>query len=229
MLEKIKRLHKQVYPSGQFQWMSLYVCDCGKNIERLETSVKNPEKSHCGCKITNRHNLKYGKELESRWNGIKKRTENGFKYKDNTQSKCYENVLICNEWKNDFMSFYNWAINNGFSPELHIDRKNSKIGYEPNNCRWITQIENNRNGARSKITSEEAREILYLHGTYINIDIAEAYGITPSVVCNIAKGRLWPDVYKKYSTEKNKKRANPRFLKPLVNYSKGSIMFDEDF
>ena len=73
MLTKIKRLHKQVYPSGQFQWMSLYVCDCGKNIERLETSVKNPEKSHCGCKLTNRHNLKYGKELESRWNGIKKR------------------------------------------------------------------------------------------------------------------------------------------------------------
>lgn len=227
MLTKIKRLHKQTYPSGQHQWMSLYECDCGKNIERLETSVKNPDNSHCGCKTTNRHDLKYGKELESRWNGIRRRTENGFPSTDNTKSKCYENVFICEEWKNDFMSFYNWAIDNGFSPELHIDRKISNIGYEPSNCRWITQIENNRNGARSKITAEEAREILHLHGVYINIDIAEAYGITPSVVCNIAKGRLWSDVHAKYATEKNTKRANPRFLKPLVNYSKGSIDFDD--
>lgn len=145
MLTKIKRLHKQVYPSGQFQWMSLYVCDCGKNIERLETSVKNLEKSHCGCKLTNRHNLKYGKELESRWNGIKKRTENGFKNKDKTQSKCYENVLICNEWKNDFMSFYNWSIENGYKEGLTIDRIDNDRNYEPLNCRWVNMQLQQRN------------------------------------------------------------------------------------
>ena len=131
----------------------------------------------------------------------------------------------CERWLN-VENFIN-DMYPSFIEGLTLDRINIDGNYEPNNCRWITQIENNRNGARSKITSEEAREILYLHGTYINIDIAEAYGITPSVVCNIAKGRLWPDVYKKYSTEKNKKRANPRFLKPLVNYSKGSIDFDD--
>lgn len=228
MLTKLNRVRKQTYPSGQHQWISLYECECGNTIERLETSVKNHAKAHCGCKNTSRHSLKYGKELESRWRGILRRVSNGFPSKDKSSSKCYHRVKICDEWGNDFYSFYNWAISNGFKPELHIDRREASKGYSPDNCRWITQVENNRNGARCKITAEEAREILYLHGTYINIDIAEAYGITPSVVCNIAKGRLWPDVHAKYSTEKNRKRANPRYLEPLVNYSKGSINF-EDF
>lgn len=227
MLEKLERVRKQTYPSGQYQWVSSYRCDCGQTVERLETSVKQPETAHCGCRTTSRHDLPYGKELESRWRGILKRTANGFPSKSETVSSCYADVVICDEWKEDFYKFYYWAIGNGFKPELYIDRKDGTKGYSPDNCRWITQIENNRNGARSKITAEEAREILYLHGTYINLDIAEAYGITPSVVCNIAKGRLWPDVHAKYATKKNMKRANPRYLKPLENYSKGSIDFDD--
>ena len=43
------------------------------------------------------------------------------------------------------MSFYNWAMSNGYSDDLSIDRINNDGNYEPNNCRWVTQTIQNRN------------------------------------------------------------------------------------
>ena len=31
-------------------------------------------------------------------------------------------IKICDEWLNDFMSFYNWSMQNGYSDNLSIDR-----------------------------------------------------------------------------------------------------------
>ena len=56
-------------------------------------------------------------------------------------------IKICNKWLNDFMSFYNWSINNGYAKGLSIDRINNNGNYEPNNCRWISssvQMNNTR-------------------------------------------------------------------------------------
>ena len=54
-------------------------------------------------------------------------------------------VGMCDEWRNDFKSFYDWSISKGYSDELTIDRINSNGNYEPTNCRWVTLAENNRN------------------------------------------------------------------------------------
>jgi hypothetical protein len=45
-------------------------------------------------------------------------------------------ITVCDEWINDFMSFYNWALENGYKDELSIDRKDNNKGYNPDNCRW---------------------------------------------------------------------------------------------
>jgi hypothetical protein len=54
-------------------------------------------------------------------------------------------ITMCDEWKNDFMAFYNWAMANGYSKELQLDRKDNKKGYNPDNCRFVTCKVNNRN------------------------------------------------------------------------------------
>ena len=54
-------------------------------------------------------------------------------------------ITVCNEWKNDFMSFYTWAMRNGYRENLTIDRINNNGNYEPLNCRWITKKEQQRN------------------------------------------------------------------------------------
>ena len=72
-----------------------------------------------------------------------------------TNPKCsrYKNygargIQVCEEWK-DFMSFYNWAIDNGYTDTLTIERKDVNGNYEPNNCEWITSQKQSLNTTRS--------------------------------------------------------------------------------
>ena len=55
-------------------------------------------------------------------------------------------ITMCDEWKNDFKAFYDWAMSNGYADNLTIDRINVNGNYEPSNCRWVTMKEqcNNR-------------------------------------------------------------------------------------
>ena len=53
-------------------------------------------------------------------------------------------ITVCEEWA-EFAPFQSWAMANGYSPKLTIDRENNDQGYEPGNCRWITRTQQNRN------------------------------------------------------------------------------------
>ena len=58
-----------------------------------------------------------------------------------------KNITMCPEWDNSYDNFYEWAINNGYSDGLTIDRINNDGNYEPSNCRWVSysvQIVNQR-------------------------------------------------------------------------------------
>lgn len=229
MLMELDIIKKIKYPSGQTQNLCSYLCDCGKIIHRLATSVKNAEEAHCGCKFDYIKDWKYGAHLKSRWNGINRRTVNGL-YSDPKLQKSgpYVGVTICEDWKNSFKAFYDWSIKNNFEPQLHIDRINPKKGYSPDNCRYVPQSINNRNGARSKLDTIRVREVLLLHGVYSNLDIARVYEIDPSTLVNICKGVIWNDVFKLYATEKNKVRLNPINLLPIkANVVPGTIDFDD--
>lgn len=59
-------------------------------------------------------------------------------------------MAVCDEWLNDNRRFFEWAIHNGYADNLTINRIDVDGNYEPNNCRWITLQQQNRNTIRNR-------------------------------------------------------------------------------
>lgn len=85
--------------------------------------------------------------LYSIWHNMKSRCY----YKNAEKYKYYggKGISVCDEWKNSFEAFYNWALQNGYSEKLTLDRINVNGNYEPNNCRWVDAKTQNNNTSKN--------------------------------------------------------------------------------
>ena len=69
-------------------------------------------------------------------------------------------ITVCEEWlgNDGLLNFYNWAMSDGYSEDLTIDRINNNLGYSPENCRWATreeQVNNRKNTIFVKFNDEK--------------------------------------------------------------------------
>lgn len=138
-------------PSKSTRAYWLFQCDCGKETIASGTDVRSGKIKSCGClhdEMASKRFYKHGMSS----------TKLGYVYESmkqrclNSNCKDYKNyggrgITICSDWKNNSRSFFNWAITNGYSDGLSIDRINVNGNYEPTNCRWTTakvQADNKR-------------------------------------------------------------------------------------
>lgn len=129
------------------------VCDCGKHKVLRLSHITSGHTISCGCQgkgyaSKNEHGLSHKEHrLYSIWNTMRYRCYNkkSEKYKDYGA----RGIIVCQEWKQDFLSFYNWSMSNGYFQGASIDRINNDGNYEPTNCRWVSPAQQQRNTRRT--------------------------------------------------------------------------------
>ncbi len=164
------------------------LCDCGK-IKRLRLyHIKAEVIKSCGClKQENLDKARFKHGLVKHpayklWSGIKRRclNENDSAYKDYGG----RGITICDEWKDDFKLFHDWAISNGYRKGLIIDRENVNGNYEPDNCRFVTTTVSARNTRASVF-------LTYNEETKTQAEWAEITGISAKKISRRLKRDKW--------------------------------------
>lgn len=151
----------------------LCICDCGEKAVVRQSQLTAGRTKSCGCLLTESRlkNLSVRSARKptksqpqkradghySTWNPVKHQNPRIYRIWQSMKSRCYykknkfyhcyggRGITVCDDWKHSFNKFAEWALQNGYDDELSIDRIDVNRGYFPENCRWVTMAEQQRN------------------------------------------------------------------------------------
>ena len=139
----------------------LCVCDCGETTTVRSSHLINGNTKSCGCHQRNAvsersktHGMTNSPEYNS-WRAMIKRCYD----KNNVAYSRYggSNITVCDEWKDNFETFYR-DMGPRPSADHSIDRRENDKGYSKDNCRWSTPKEQ-ANNRKNNFFFEHNKEI----------------------------------------------------------------------
>ncbi len=131
-------------------------CGClhQENVERIAAERKKPpvekathvtylrERNGKTKIVTQRINA-HGQSktrLHRKWKSMVERCHNPDRH--NYRWYGARGIRVCKEWRQDFVTFADWARTNGYVDGLELDRVDNERGYSPDNCRWVAKHDN---------------------------------------------------------------------------------------
>ena len=171
-------------------------CDCGNiKIIRQDSFKTNRKQKTISCGCYNNSKVKGEKNKKPHRDSKLYRVYHGMKercYNENCKTFNYyggKGVKICDEWLNDFDTFYEWSIKNGYQDGLSIDRIDVDGDYSPDNCKWVTQKEQASNTTRNRryeykgelLTISELAEKYNINRNTLNYRLNVGWEITKAI------------------------------------------------
>ena len=149
--------------NGTARWNC--ICECGGKTVAFGTNLTRNHSTSCGCYA-----------LSTRKTHGKSHTRL-YRIHHDAQQRCYNpnatqyedyggrGITVCDEWmgRSGFLAFYEWAISNGYSDTLTLDRKDNDKGYLPNNCHWVTRQRQQRNTRPQKRNKSGVKGVNWNH------------------------------------------------------------------
>ena len=161
---------------GNTMWTCL--CECGKQTDVRPGSLTSGDTTSCGCvaasNAANRlrtHGMTNTPEF-SAWYGAIQRcyvpTHKAFARYGG------RGIRVCDRWRESFTNFHS---DMGYRPSKYhsLDRKNNNGDYTPDNCRWATSFQQNRN-------KENTLKITFMGETLHPDEWGKRIGLKPSAV-----------------------------------------------
>ncbi|GAA2459148.1 hypothetical protein GCM10010433_71650 [Streptomyces pulveraceus] len=154
--------------SRRGEWIPwvLVECSCEKRTRKeiRLSSLRSGNTRSCGClasETTRARTTTHGDHktrLYGVWASMKYRCKNTTHRHAHRYS--LKGVTVCDEWQ-DFVTFRDWALASDYMDGKEIDRIDNNLGYSPDNCRWVTKLENLDN--RAKYLPADLEEWLHDH------------------------------------------------------------------
>lgn len=115
--------------------------------------------------------------------------------KHSQQKKWYQDkgILVCDEWINNYQAFKIWALRNGYKNNLQLDRVDNDGNYNPDNCQFITCLENIRKKPGNKLSFSDAIDIreLYKNKNITHEQISKIYCVDRSLIGYVINNKIW--------------------------------------
>lgn len=166
-------------------------CECGAAIVVRSGNLKQGKSKSCGClrqEITSSRFTKHGYTVGGKpaeyiaWKCMTQRCRD-------INNKSYHRyggrgITVCDRWLNSFENFY--ADMGGRPTDKHsIERIDNEKNYTPDNCKWATKKEQNRNTATN-------RRLTYRGEMLTVSEWTEKLGLGRGTICARIDRYGWP-------------------------------------
>lgn len=176
---------------GRRHKVAVLDCDCGKSTTARRQDLRSGQQQSCGCRAAeitaarNRANTKHGQSRRYTTNGLKRETPEyncwaGMIQRcENPKHTSYyryggRGIRVCDRWRNSFEAFFE-DMGPRPSDDHSIDRIDVSGNYEPENCRWLTTVEQERNKSTNKLVTANGE-------TKTVVEWSEATGIPAATI-----------------------------------------------